>query len=192
MRRYLFSSVLATTMVFSSAAFADDSHVAPIKDYIEIDVMEWVVDPVIITAIKKQNQTSSGMSEDQIVELDNKWRAETKADAKPMIDEIMARELSKFLKEKQDASGGLISEVFVMDNKGMNVGQSAVTSDYWQGDEAKWKKTFLVGPDAVFIDGAEVDDSTGFLQFQASLSIKDPDNGEVIGAITLGINIDAL
>lgn len=192
MRNYFFSSVIATTMVFGSAALADDSHVAPIKDFIEIDVMDWVVDPVVVSAIKKQNADVSGMTEDQIIALDNKWRAETKTDAKPMIDEIMARELSKFLKEKQDASGGLISEAFVMDNKGMNVGQSAVTSDYWQGDEAKWKKTFLAGPDALFIDEAEVDDSTGALQSQASISIVDPATGEVIGAITLGINLDAL
>ena len=44
----------------------------------------------------------------------------------------------------------------------------------------------------MFIDEVEVDDSTGALQSQASLSIKDPDTGEVIGAITLGFNLDAL
>ena len=42
-----------------------------------------------------------------------------------------------------------------MDKFGLNVGQSSVTSDYWQGDEDKFQKTFAVGPDAVFIDEPE-------------------------------------
>jgi hypothetical protein len=79
-----------------------------------------------------------------------------------------------------------------MDSKGLNVGQSAETSDYWQGDEDKWQKTYLVGPDAIFVDGVEVDDSSGALQSQVSLPITDPDSGDVIGAITLGINVDSL
>ena len=79
-----------------------------------------------------------------------------------------------------------------MDNKGLNVGQSDVTSDYWQGDEAKWKKTFLVGPNAVFIDKVEEDESTQQFQSQVSLSIVDPATNIVIGAITIGIDVEVL
>ena len=79
-----------------------------------------------------------------------------------------------------------------MDNKGLNVGQSDVTSDYWQGDEAKWKKTFLVGPDAVFIDKVEEDESTQQFQSQVSLSIVDPTTKNVIGAVTIGIDVEVL
>jgi hypothetical protein len=33
------------------------------------------------------------------------------------------------------------------------VGQSDVTSDYWQGDEGKWQKTFGTGDaNAIFVD----------------------------------------
>ena len=192
MRNLSIGAVVGALLLTTSSALAVEEHETQIRDYVEIDVLEWLSDPTVVAAIKKQNATSGGLTEDQIIELDNKWRAEADSDDKPMIDEVLSRNLSKFLKEKQDASGGLISEAFVMDNRGLNVGQSNITSDYWQGDEAKWKKTFLEGPDAMFIDEVEVDDSTGALQSQASLSIKDPDTGEVIGAITLGFNLDAL
>jgi hypothetical protein len=79
-----------------------------------------------------------------------------------------------------------------MDDKGLNVGQSDVTSDYWQGDEPKWQKTFKVGPDTVFVDKVEKDESSEQLQIQVSVSIKDPETGKVIGAVTLGINVDQL
>jgi hypothetical protein len=79
-----------------------------------------------------------------------------------------------------------------MDNKGLNVAQSDVTSDYWQGDEAKWKKSFLAGPDGLFIDEVEFDESTQTYQAQVSVSIADPDSGEAIGAITVGVNVELL
>ena len=104
----------------------------------------------------------------------------------------MSHPVSAWLKDQQDATTGFVTEVFVMDNKGLNVAQSALTSDYWQGDEAKWQKTYLVGPDALHISEVEFDDSTGYYQTQASMPITDPNTNEVIGAITFGINIQSL
>ena len=43
-----------------------------------------------------------------------------------------------------------------MDAMGLNVAASDVTSDYWQGDEAKFKKTYAVGSGAIFIDELSV------------------------------------
>jgi hypothetical protein len=59
-----------------------------------------------------------------------------------------------------------------------------------QGDEAKFQKTFLVGPDAVFIDAAEPDDKVNVAQ--ANMSIKDPKLNKAIGAVTIGIEVDRL
>lgn len=193
MKSYLTIGVaLAAICLSPLAANAEEPHVAPIRDFVELDVKTWIVDAEIVGAINKQNSMNSDLTNDEIIALDNKWRAETKAEDRPMINEILSNELSNYLKEKQEDSGGLISEVFIMDSKGLNVGQSNATSDYWQGDEAKWQKTFLEGPDSLFVDEVEVDDSTDALQSQASLSITDPATGKVIGAITLGINLDAL
>jgi hypothetical protein len=109
-----------------------------------------------------------------------------------MIDAVLGNALSQFLQQQQGAAGGVVTEIFVMDNRGLNVGQSEITSDYWQGDEAKWQKTYQAGADALFIDEVEMDESTQAFQSQLSMSIVDPASGEVIGAITVGINIDAL
>jgi hypothetical protein len=42
----------------------------------------------------------------------------------------------------------------------MNVGQSDVRSDCWQGDEAKWQQTYLKGADAIHIGEVEFDESS--------------------------------
>ena len=74
----------------------------------------------------------------------------------------------------------------------MLVAQSAETADHWQGDEAKWQKTYDVGPIELHISEVEFDDSTNFYQSQASHSIVDPATGELIGAVTFGINVQSL
>ena len=54
------------------------------------------------------------------------------------------------------------------------------------------KKAFQAGPDAVFADELKKDESTQQLQVQVSVSIKAPETGKAIGAITLRINADQL
>jgi len=182
-------SVLAFTPV---SAMAEEAHVAPVKEFISQNVEGWLTDPVVISAIKEQNAKTSGLDQAAIDALDKDWRAQATASDKPFVDEVLARALSKFLMEKKEGSQGMITEMFVMDAKGLNVGQSDVTSDYWQGDEAKWQKTYGAGPGVVFVDEVEEDESTQALQSQASVTISDPDTGEAIGAITIGINLDML
>jgi hypothetical protein len=194
MKRSFWKAALAASamvMVMGAAQAMDGPHVAPIKDYVKANVMTWLADPRVIAAIKAQNEKTAGLSEAEIVALDKKWRAEVEASAKPMIEAVLKNDLSTFLAAKKNDAAGMITEAFIMDAKGLNVGQSDITSDYWQGDEAKWKKTYMVGPDAIFVDEIEKDESTQSLQSQVSIAIKD-ETGKAIGAITLGINVDKL
>ncbi len=182
---------LAGTLL-ASAAWAAEPHVAPMTDFANSTVKQWIANDTVINAIKAQNAKHAGLSQADIDNMDKDWRAQTDAGSKPMIDAVLGNALSGFLRQQKDSAGGLVTEVFVMDNRGLNVGQSDVTSDYWQGDEAKWQKTYTAGPDAIFIDEVEMDESTQTFQSQLSMSIVDPATGEVIGAITVGINVDAL
>lgn len=191
-RRHVASSLaLAFLALAASGVSAQEAHVAPVTDYIKQNVATWVSDPVIIGAIKAQNAKNAGLSEADIIALDKKWRAEVEAADKPMVNATLGNAVSTFLKDKQASSKGAIAEVFVMDAKGLNVGQSDVTSDYWQGDEAKFKKSFGIGKDVLFVDEVEKDESTQALQSQASMTIAD-ETGKPIGAITVGVNLEAL
>lgn len=67
-----------------------------------------------------------------------------------------------------------------------------MTSDYWQGNEAKWQKTFLADQDAVQVSEVTFDESAKKYQSQVSLPITDPATGEMIGAATVGVYVNAL
>lgn len=160
-----------------------------LKDYMK--GAEWLGDPMIVAAIEAQNEKNAGLTQADIDALDQTWRAEKESGSGPMIQEVLGNELSEWLKQVKADSNGLIAEVFVMDNKGLNVGQSDPTSDYWQGDEAKFQETYGKGADAMLIDEVEFDDSSESFISQVSRSITDA-AGNVIGAITIGINVEAL
>jgi hypothetical protein len=172
-------------------ALAQDEYAAPLTELANGKLREIAQDPVLVAAIEAQNAQTSGHDAATIDTLDKQWRAEVDAADKPLINATMATDASAILKAAQDASGGLFTEMFATDAVGLNVAQSTVTSDYWQGDEDKFTKTFGAGADAVFLGEVELDESTQTYQSQVSLTIVNA-AGEPIGSITAGVDLSLL
>jgi hypothetical protein len=162
-------------------------HVKLVRDYIEKNIRPWLSEPIVINAIKAQNEQHAHITIAEINRLDAGFIERTD---KKLLESTRTNPLAKFLLDKKAAAGGTIFEIFIMDNKGLNVAQTDPTLDYMQGDEAKFQKTFLVGPEAVFIDAAEPDDGVNVAQ--ANMSIRDPKLNKAIGAVTIGIAVDRL
>jgi hypothetical protein len=153
---------------------------------------EWRQNPLLINAVLQQNQAHAGLSQPAIDALDQRWRRERQrngTDASTRIHPVLNTPASLFLQQQQAASAGVLMEIFIMDNKGLNVAQSKVTSDYWQGDEDKYLQVFPWGRD-LFIGRIEYDESTRTFQAQISLLLRHPDSGEKIGVLTLGVNVE--
>jgi hypothetical protein len=148
--------------------------------------------PVTVISIGASNDGHAKIDQAGIDALDSEWKAESKTEKQPLIAEMLSSPLSNYLLYLQAQSAGLYVEMFVMDDKGLNVGQSSVTSDYWQGDEAKYQKTFQVGPDATFIDEAEFHDETKTWRAQLNFTVVDPASGKPIGAATVEMNLTEL
>ena len=148
--------------------------------------------PVTILSVASSNKRHESVQQAEIDKLDEAWKTEAKSDDQPLIAEILSSPLSSYLLYTQAKSAGLFTEIFIMDKFGLNVGQSSVTSDYWQGDEDKFQKTFQVGPDAVFIDEPEYHDETKTWRVQVNLTIVDPGSKAAIGAATAEINLTEL
>ena len=192
MLRFVSTSCVALALAAGSPAMAADDFTPAMQAYLDANILNWAHDPIIVDAIRAANQMTSGYGSDRITELDQMWRAEVGSAATPTIDAVLSNPASAFLMDQVAASGGVISEVFVMDMVGLNVASSGVTSDMWQGDEAKHSETFGLGPDSVHFGDVELDESTQTYQGQISMTIVDPDTGKAIGAITVGVDATAL
>jgi hypothetical protein len=183
------SFMVAATILWAVATglHAEEVHVKPVTDYVTANVRPWLADPIVVETIKTQNAANAKLTSYEINKLDNAWMDRS---AKELIDSRMNNELSAFLRKKKEATDGIIFEIFVFDSKGLNVGETDLTQDYNQSNEAKYWKSFGAGPDAVFVDKVAKDGGRNISQ--ASLTIKDPSTGQAIGAVTVGIDIDRL
>ncbi|MBM7066941.1 type IV pili methyl-accepting chemotaxis transducer N-terminal domain-containing protein [Actibacterium sp. 188UL27-1] len=182
----------AVTLYMLSTPGQEDVYRVPLQNYAKRELSKWLSNPELIAAINAQNAEHAALSLDQIDALDQDWRAEAKSGGGELITRLLSHPSSEWLRGQQTATAGFVTEVFVMDNRGLNVAQSVETSDYWQGDEAKWKQTYGNGSGEMHISEVEFDDSTQFFQSQVSLPISDPATGKLIGAITFGINVQSL
>lgn len=153
-------------------------------------VQSWAKHPTVVITLRNRNQQFNDLEQHEIDSLDRDWRRQTSSDKQPLIAEVTGAPLSMFLLRQQARSGGQFIEVFVMDARGLNAGISAVTSDYWQGDEPKFQQTFGVGADAVFVGEVERKGDTGHRAQQISFTITDPETDKRIGAITAEVNLD--
>ncbi|MCY1666134.1 hypothetical protein [Rhizobium sp. SL86] len=156
------------------------------------EIRGFIDSEIVRLSIEAQNSRLSDLKQEQIDTLDKQWRAERESADKPLIAATLSNPLSVYLSRIQGRSLGLYAEIFVMDKNGLNVGQSSVTSDFWQGDEAKFKKTFNVSGDAMFIDEPEWDKDAKIWRGQVSFTVVDPKTKKSIGAVTVEMNLTEL
>ncbi len=194
MKTPLFAARVAAPLAaafLSTAAFANDFAPA-MEAYLEGEIRAWAQDPVLVEAIMAQNSAMGDLPQSEIDALDAAWRSEVGTASTPTISPVLDGPAADFLRARVEESGGMITEVFAVDAQGLNVAASDITSDYWQGDEAKFTETYPSGPSGVHFGEVEFDESSQTFQGQISLTITDPATGEPIGAMTIGVNAEAL
>lgn len=142
-------------------------------------------DPVIVGAVKAEN--AKGKTLEQVKAMDETWKGH--AGIADSMQAMMESECGRHLRSIQE-SKEMYAEIFVMDNLGANVAMTNKTSDYWQGDEAKFQKSFNNAKGEVFVDEVEFDESSQAYLVQVSVPVMD--GGKAIGAVTFGIDLDRL
>jgi cell fate (sporulation/competence/biofilm development) regulator YmcA (YheA/YmcA/DUF963 family) len=138
-------------------------------------------DPVLVRAVKQENARTKTL--DQIKALDQRW-VNTPGIA-DFMKGVLSNATADYLKDIQKQEV-YYAEIFLMDNQGALVASTDKTSDYWQGDEAKFKHPFSTG--TIHVSDVEFDTSAQAYLVQISVPIKD--GNAVIGAITFGLNLD--
>lgn len=183
--KFRLNSIIFCIMILMALTGSAPAEKTPEKiyDIAKSTLKAYGSDPLIIKAVKAENQKNKTLQ--QIQEKDQKWKNT------PGIDDymkaMMESECSQHLRKIQN-NVGYCAEIFVMDNQGANVAMTDKTSDYWQGDEDKFKKSYNAGKGEVFVDEVEFDDSTQTYLVQISVPVVEGEKS--IGAITFGIDID--
>lgn len=177
--------IVCCTALAVGSALAGEKAPAEVGKLAKSTLADMGRDPVIVEAVKAENARGKSLS--SIKEMDDKWK--NTPGIADFMQKMMDSKCGRHLRDLQD-SKPYFAEIFVMDNQGANVCLTDKTSDFWQGDEAKFQNSFKGGNGAVFVDGVEFDDSTQSYISQISVPVLDGD--KAIGAITFGIDVDKL
>lgn len=183
---------LGVSLGLTGAAPAQTAGSAALDAAIASHVLPLLEEPRVITAVRAQNARTADYDQAEIDRLDSLWRAEIGTAERPTIAPVVDSALSQVLANWVQASDGRVTELFVMDARGLNVAVSHVTSDYWQGDEAKFQDTVPRGAGAIHVGEVAFDESSQHYLVQVSVTVMDPDTGVALGALTAGLNAEML
>lgn len=153
-------------------------------------MQEWMAFPEMAQAVAQQNKRDLEKPIAELLHQDHVWQLEFKNNAPAFSLKVLENELSQVLREFKRQTGSLVTEIIVTDARGFNVGISDMTSDYWQGDEAKYLQIINRPADTLFFDAVLYDESTRRFQVQLSLQLYQKGNPQAIGVMTVGVDIE--
>jgi len=183
-------ALVAGALSLTAGASTAGPYDSQMKVFYETSIRPWADTPAVLAAVEAQNVQTAGYSQDDIDRLDKEWRDQIGAASAPLIDAVTGHPASDVLRNRLIEMRGAVTEIIVMDARGLNVATSSIPSDYWQGDEAKYQETFSRGPGALHLGDVEFDESSQKYQAQMSFPLLDPETGTPIGAMTVAVDAE--
>jgi len=143
-------------------------------------VRKVISDPELVRAISAKNKVTE--SESEVKKKDADWQRDREL---PLRKQISSNECAVRLKEvvQEDPA---ISEAYLMDNRGALVCSLGDVSDYWQGDEPEFQRTFGQGQ-FLFVGDPAADPLTG--DWTVPISMVVLDGPTKVGAATLTLRV---
>lgn len=142
-------------------------------------------DPELLKALQAKNSARESL--DEIRRKDAEWKGNPQL---PLRKQLTASPCAQRLRDltKDDP---LVVEVILMDAQGANACISRETSDYWQGDEAKFQKT-LGADKEIFLDEPAFDASSGTYAIQLSVLVANGKDKAGVVTLTLRVRKDGV
>lgn len=149
-------------------------------------INEVAYNPIVISEVKKRNSLNIPM--DIVLKIDKSWSSYPIDH--PVKKEMYETTVGKYLRTRVEFESSIFSEIFLTDNQGANITAWPITTDYWQGDEAKWRRSFNNGKGDTYIGKLEYDKSSATYAVQISVPVMD--NKKAIGVLIAGIKLSYL
>jgi hypothetical protein len=189
---------IASLLMVAAASFVGDLHAQPAR-VLKVDfenpalparqkellaryadeIVDWAATPQVVRAAQEQSANAQPL--ERIKEIDRAWQSG--GDPQGLVTRLSGNDCAKALQSLLQTNRGF-GEAFVTDSKGALVCMTKRTSDYWQGDEAKWTRAWAGGTGAIFVSKVAHDDSTGLDLMHISAPVRAA--GRLVGVLTVG------
>ena len=148
-------------------------------------VERWASEPIVVQAVREANENIRSMSE--IEQIDTRWQETRGVD--DFIRSIIDHPAAQRLRELRSANPEL-QEAFLTDRLGANVAATNKTSDFYQGDEAKFTEAYHDGAGSIYIGKIARDES--IQSFSVQIGVPVIDEGRAIGVLVVTVNAEKL
>lgn len=195
MKKTTFLTVAVLFFVTTNLVWAEnDALLKVVKDKARKILIALVQDPIVVGAVRSANRTREIITDQNVVLLEKEWQRESgKNDlVSEVLENSCSDHLKKIITDNIDEKKSVYSEILVMDKYGGLVASTDKTSDYWQGDEDKFIKSFGYGEKTLFIGDPRFDESTQTYSIQVSMPIIDAGTKNSIGVLMVGLDLDIL
>lgn len=166
------------------------SEQAEIQDWLQPMLSGWQETSGLVSALKRQNEHYATLTAEQRDRLDQQWREAFRQGDNREVLQWLDQDLSDRLRALVVNAEGRVNEVILTDRRGLNVAISDMTSDYWQGDEAKFLQAVNLKAGQLNFEPVVYDESTRRFQLHVSQPVLDPQSGELIGMLIIGVDVD--
>ena len=184
MHGMLILAVLVSESLSSERQKADPELQAEVEVRVPI-VERWASDPIVVCAVREANEKPRSMSEIEVI--DAQWQETHGVD--DFIRAIIEHPAAARLRELRSANPEL-QEAFVTDRLGANIATTNKTSDFYQGDEAKFAEAYNAGAGVVHIGKISHDESIQSFSMQIAVPVMD--DGQAIGVLVVTVNAEKL
>ncbi len=156
----------------------------------EADILKALAFDKAVQDAAQAASSSSSLSQAEIEQLDQKWRAADAADnnADPLVARVINNSLSTDLRRFQKDFPQHV-EVFVTDTQGVSIASTNRTSDYYQADEEWWQTAYQQG---LYVGQPEYDESSKSLAIVMATIIRANGSENVVGILRTTVNFDTL
>ncbi|PTU73454.1 transporter substrate-binding domain-containing protein [Pseudomonas mangrovi] len=153
-------------------------------------LQRWGKHQLLLAALQEPRPA---LEQDSIIALDRQWVAAREQGQSTLLGErIASHPASAYLRQVQQRYAPLFGEIFIADEQGLVVAMSQPTSDYWQGDEAKFLQTRGLAEGEAVIEALSYDASSQSFLVQLHLPLFDAGGRTRLGTLTIGMNIEAV
>lgn len=157
------------------------------------ELSAWSQDPLIIESVLLQGESSGRLTKQQILALEHHWMTEASSPIQPMHAHIANSPLSVYLKDLQRRAGDVYKSICVYDATGLVVGQTKASRKYFYGDDPVFE-AIMAGQagGGLHLGEVVIEAATGRAFTRVQAPLRDPQTGERIGLVKVGLYLDVL
>jgi len=190
MSRLSVTALSLAVLLFANGARAD-SHEEKFREYLP-KIQSALMAQDVVRTLRNYNEIHREMTRADIDGLEAIWQAELKSANRPLITGVVRNVTALRLQKVVRDSGRIVTDINLVDAKGMSIAQTTVFPSIWQRSAETIMNVATVSPNTVTIGDIEFDGSGQPSRFEAVFPVADPDTQELIGSVILFVDADAL